>query len=47
VLVARRAGRLTVEVNPEPTVLSPIVSWFLQGSAAALVPEIARQIGAR
>jgi len=47
VLVARRAGRLTVEVNPEPTVLSPVVSWFLQGSAAALVPGIARQIGAR
>lgn len=44
VLVARRAGRLTVEVNPEPTVLSPVVDWFLQGSAAALVPEIAREI---
>ncbi|MCK6460559.1 MAG: NAD-dependent protein deacylase [Planctomycetes bacterium] len=45
VLVARRARRLTVEVNPEPTVLSPVVGWFLEGSAAALVPEIAREIG--
>lgn len=44
VLVARRAGRLTVEVNPEPTVLSPVVDWFLRGTAAALVPEIARAL---
>jgi NAD-dependent deacetylase len=45
VLTARRAGRLTVEVNPERTVLSDVVDWFLQGGATALVPEIAREIG--
>ena len=44
VLVARRAGRLTVEVNPEPTVLSQVVDWFLQGTATALLPAIARAI---
>ncbi len=44
VLAARRAQRLTVEVNPAPTVLSSVVAWFLQGGAAAIVPEIAREI---
>lgn len=44
VLAARRAQRLTVEVNPAPTVLSSVVAWFLQGGAAAIVPEIARAI---
>lgn len=45
VLVARRAGRVTVEVNPERTVLSKVVDWFLQGTATALLPAIAREIG--
>ena len=44
VLVARRAGRVTVEVNPERTVLSKVVDWFLQGTATALLPAIARAI---
>jgi len=42
VLVARRAGRLTVEVNPEPTYLSDSVDWFLQGGAGAILPLIAQ-----
>jgi len=44
VVVARRARRLTVEVNAEPTVLSNVVDWFLEGKAAAIVPKIAREI---
>ncbi|MHC4549351.1 MAG: SIR2 family NAD-dependent protein deacylase [Planctomycetota bacterium] len=41
VLLARQAGRLTVEVNPERTGLSAVVDFFLQGEAGALLPLIA------
>jgi len=40
VLVAREAGRLTVEVNPEPTVLSDAVEFSLRGSACAYLPAL-------
>ena len=45
VVAARRRGRLTVEVNPEPTVLSPIVDVSLRGRASELLPELGRWIG--
>jgi len=41
VLVAARAGRLTVEVNPEATSLSNVVRFSLRGRAGDLVPRIA------
>ena len=44
--LAHRAGRLTVEINPEPTALTPIVDYSLRGPAGALLPLIARALSA-
>lgn len=41
VLLARALGKLTVEVNPEPTDLSDAVDFSLRGAAGALLPAIA------
>lgn len=41
VLLARQAGRITVEVNPERTLLSDVVDFFLQGKAGTLLPQLA------
>jgi NAD-dependent deacetylase len=46
VALARRAGRLTVEVNPEPTCLSEGVDFSLRCTAARAMPSIARALGA-
>jgi NAD-dependent deacetylase len=46
VLAARRAGSLTVEVNPGATVLSPIVEFALRGPAGAWLPRIRDALGA-
>ena len=45
VLVAQRAGRLTIEVNPEETVLSAVVDYSLRGPAGHYLPKIAEVIG--
>jgi NAD-dependent deacetylase len=39
-LMAKRAGALLVEVNPEPTPLTPDVDVFLQGPAGAVLPAV-------
>lgn len=44
--IAKRAGAYLVEVNPEPTPLTPAADEFLQGPAGSLLPalvEAARQ----
>jgi NAD-dependent deacetylase len=46
VLAARRAGSLTVEVNPGATVLSPVVEFALRGPAGAWLPRIRDALGA-
>jgi NAD-dependent deacetylase len=46
VLDAARDGRLTVEVNPEPTALSPVVSYSLRGPAGRWVPLISEALAA-
>lgn len=46
VLHARRAHRLTVEINPEPTLISPLVEHALRGPAGVLLPMIAQAMGA-
>lgn len=46
VVLARALGKLTVEVNPEPTDLSPVVDWSLRGTAGALLPAIADALAA-
>jgi NAD-dependent deacetylase len=45
VVAARASGRLTLEINPEPTVLSPIVDVALRGRASELLPELSQLIG--
>jgi NAD-dependent deacetylase len=40
VLIARDSGKLTVEVNPEPTVLSGMVDHALRGPAGRFLPLI-------
>ncbi len=44
VLEAAGRGRLTVEVNPEPTQLSEHVRWSLRGKAGDLLPLIANVV---
>ena len=39
-VMARRAGALLVEVNPEPTPLTPDVDVFLQGTAGSIMPAV-------
>jgi len=45
VLVARDCGRLTVEINPEPTDCSDVVDYSLRGPAGAYLPLIEHALG--
>jgi NAD-dependent SIR2 family protein deacetylase len=47
VLAARRAGRLTIEINPQPTELSPLVDFSLRARAGTAVPALCAAIGLR
>jgi NAD-dependent deacetylase len=38
--VAREAGAFVVEVNPEPTPLTPLADTSLRGTAASIVPRL-------
>jgi len=42
--LARRRGRLTVEVNPEPTDVSPVVDHALRGRAGLWLPRISHAL---
>ena len=42
--LAARMGKLTVEINTEPTVLSEVVDFSLRGPAAAWLPLIAEAL---
>ena len=42
--LAQQAGKLTVEVNPEPTVLSGVVDHALRGPAGVYLPLIERAL---
>jgi len=46
-LRAQRAGRLTVEVNVEPTAMSGLVDFFLEGPAGVLLPHLAAALPQR
>jgi len=41
---AARSGRLTVEVNPEPTFVSDAVRWSIRGTAGTVLPAIAAEL---
>jgi NAD-dependent deacetylase len=45
VFVARGKGRLTVEINPEPTSLSSVVDFSIRARAGEALPEIAGTLG--
>jgi NAD-dependent deacetylase len=39
---ARRRGAKTVEINREPTPITPVVDWSLPGKAGEILPEVVR-----
>jgi NAD-dependent deacetylase len=39
---ARRQGAKTVEINREPTPITPVVDWSLPGKAGEILPEVVR-----
>jgi NAD-dependent deacetylase len=45
VVIARQIGRLTVEINPEPTMLSNHVDFCLRGPAGGYLPLIEQELG--
>jgi NAD-dependent deacetylase len=45
-LVARRAGARVVEVNPEPSDVTPAADLFMQGPAGELLPTLVRAVRA-
>jgi NAD-dependent deacetylase len=46
-LVALQGGAYLVEVNPEPTSLTPKVHEFLQGASGVVLPAIVRALEQR
>ncbi len=38
--MAKRRGATVIEVNPEPTPLSPLVDLSLQGKAGEILPAL-------
>ena len=44
-VAAREAGAYVVEINPEPTPLSPLVHERLRGTAGEILPRIAEAAG--
>ncbi len=43
-LVAKRAGALVVEINPQETALAVLADYWLQGEACEILPELIRQL---
>ncbi|NJK78467.1 MAG: NAD-dependent protein deacylase [Chloroflexaceae bacterium] len=46
-LIAKRAGAMVIEINPEETALSVIADYWIQGHALEVVPELTRQLTGR
>lgn len=44
--VAKRAGAVVVEVNPEPSGITPLADVFLAGGAAGVLPALVRELDA-
>lgn len=42
--VAKRAGARIIEINPEPSELTPLADVFLQGPAGEVLPRLARAV---
>ena len=43
-LIAREAGALVLEINPDPTPISPFVDATIQGKAGEVLPEVVAAI---
>jgi NAD-dependent deacetylase len=44
--VAKRAGARVVEINPEPSGITPVADLFLQGAAGTVLPELVERLRA-
>ena len=42
--VAKQAGAVLVEINPENTPLTPLADFFLRGKSGEILPELVRQV---
>jgi NAD-dependent deacetylase len=42
---AKRSGALLIEVNPEPSALSPLMDVSLKGTSAELLPDLVHWMG--
>jgi NAD-dependent deacetylase len=45
--VATRAGARVIEINPEPSELTPLAGVFLQGAAGDVLPRLANRVSER
>jgi NAD-dependent deacetylase len=43
-LLAKKAGGVLIEINPQPTTLTPLADLFLEGKAGQVMQELARQV---
>ncbi len=46
-VAARRAGATVIEVNPEPSQITPLADVFLQGPSGEVLPQIVAAVWAR
>jgi NAD-dependent deacetylase len=42
---AKRSGAVLIEVNPEPSALSPLMDVSLKGTSAELLPDLVHWMG--
>ena len=43
-ILAKKAGGILIEINPEPTPLTPLADLFLEGKAGQVMQELAEQV---
>ncbi len=44
-VIAKRMGAKILEINPEPTAISVVADWSIQGKAGDVLPALVRQLG--
>jgi NAD-dependent deacetylase len=45
--VAREAGNPVIEVNPEPSGITPLATLYLQGPGGEILPELLTKLSRR
>jgi NAD-dependent deacetylase len=43
-ILAKKAGGILIEINPEPTPLTPLADLYLEGKAGEVMQKLARQV---